>query len=1068
MAPSVRLHIPLYTTRIQFECSVLPPPPDITLRANLAEKVRKGQCVLPDFTLRADLTHKIRRKRHAARSPYERVARHSPEPKPRPREPPYAESREGSPLTSIDGSDDSEGEMLPPLPKSRQIPKPPGEAGRRNCGGFNLESALNWEGNKYKRMMSHIDAIIKLRLDATKSFTNQDQSTEKMKIQHRYIGDWPIREAYKQRLKYHSEMAKKKAHRKVELALVQAARVSASSKTIKQLKRASTHIDEFLTSRSQAHHRNVAPPYIIKCFVETEMQVILTEKNVLYFRAPVLTERLNGKASISQRRTFGLPQDSPDVESHNLDQDDSMQALPTAIQNPCYAAAAHPPVGQPIPPTTVHSPGVHGPPAELHTAEPYSSNAKVEGIQATGLLVPPNPDSEERRPRIEDRNNLTTHRHQRRSKTPRPNPVYEEPPMYAKLSLRLRNQLQQEFHDREANFLNHQSQILEQERTRMEDQIRKHQEHAAQIVLQAKNDADALIRTARTEAEQIFQERRTSMLDLASRREQDLLEKLRGAEEDLDSVRRGANEYAEMLQKAQAEVRQARLEADESRAEAERMRLELMRSNVGHRGAAEEQEHSDKARREKGKAITPEISDTEDEIAKHLMVPSSQPQRSRDEDDDMGLMPSSSETILPAPSSPADSPSIPRRPPGRDRDKDDDMGQASRHQFQSGRTNDNEMGAVPSSSPVAPPARHSYTRVQGAVVPPPQRHSRPRGGGGPRVDIHMGPGNEAGGNQKRVNVTRPEEQNSAHHPGVSEAVDDENQSEMEDEVEARRQIRPIRRKYSIYRQTRPRGSNPQRAVGLNAVRSLMNTLMHIQRDSDVTKVRLADSAEVEQFDIGEGDGPGLDPMRPYFGKHFLKKGWHHTLRSLFIERMQQDYAPFNESEEDNIGDMFDERIGRLRRQWVHQMKMSENDMEREVALRAAQGRSSTRRVTLYDNRREVALGNVKKPDGSIDKGWQATLRLINKLGCQGMSSDESAWEGEGTRRRRVYYIRRRKWRSVETQNRLEIVDANMNTTNAFGRPRCGNAPRERIRLTTGPSIYYQVHEILHEQYEHKR
>ena len=43
-----------------------------------------------------------------------------------------------------------------------------------------------------------------------------------MKIQHQYIGDWPIREAYKQRLlKYHSEMAKKKAHTKVDSALVQ-------------------------------------------------------------------------------------------------------------------------------------------------------------------------------------------------------------------------------------------------------------------------------------------------------------------------------------------------------------------------------------------------------------------------------------------------------------------------------------------------------------------------------------------------------------------------------------------------------------------------------------------------------------------------------------------------------------------------------------------------------------------------------------------------------------------------------------------------------------------------------
>ena len=43
-----------------------------------------------------------------------------------------------------------------------------------------------------------------------------------MKIQHQYIGDWPIREAYKQRLKYHSEMAKKKAHREAGSALVKA------------------------------------------------------------------------------------------------------------------------------------------------------------------------------------------------------------------------------------------------------------------------------------------------------------------------------------------------------------------------------------------------------------------------------------------------------------------------------------------------------------------------------------------------------------------------------------------------------------------------------------------------------------------------------------------------------------------------------------------------------------------------------------------------------------------------------------------------------------------------------
>ena len=161
MAPSVRSHLPLFTTRIQFELDDLPPLPDITCRADLTGKIRQNRHLLPslpDITLRADLARKIRRNRHAARSPYERVVRRTPEPRARPTEPmpshdSYAESRWGSPLTSINGSDDSEGEAPPPLPKRRQIPKPPGEAGRRNCGGFNLESALNWGGNKYKRMM---------------------------------------------------------------------------------------------------------------------------------------------------------------------------------------------------------------------------------------------------------------------------------------------------------------------------------------------------------------------------------------------------------------------------------------------------------------------------------------------------------------------------------------------------------------------------------------------------------------------------------------------------------------------------------------------------------------------------------------------------------------------------------------------------------------------------------------------------------------------------------------------------------------------------------------------------
>ena len=156
MAPSVRSHLPLFTTRIQFELDNLPALSDITVRADLTGKIRQNRHpvpTFPDITLRADLTRKIRRNRHAVQSPYDEPRSRPTRNAPTPLYDSFCEPREESPLTSIEGSDDSEGEVPPPLPKRRQIPKPPGEAGRRNCGGFNLQSALNWEGSKYRRMM---------------------------------------------------------------------------------------------------------------------------------------------------------------------------------------------------------------------------------------------------------------------------------------------------------------------------------------------------------------------------------------------------------------------------------------------------------------------------------------------------------------------------------------------------------------------------------------------------------------------------------------------------------------------------------------------------------------------------------------------------------------------------------------------------------------------------------------------------------------------------------------------------------------------------------------------------
>ena len=68
--------------------------------------------------------------------------------------------------------------------------------------------------------------------------------------------------------------------------------------------------------------------------------------------------------------------------------------------------------------------------------------------------------------------------------------------------------------------------------------------------------------------------------------------------------------------------------------------------------------------------------------------------------------------------------------------------------------------------------------------------------------------------------------------------------------------------------------------------------------------------------------------------------------------------------------------------------------------------------------------------------------LIEELGPEGMSSDDSEIEDDG---RKVFPVRRMLWRSKEIERRLNQVDKDYNTTNAYGNLRAGNPPRHRTR-----------------------
>lgn len=100
-------------------------------------------------------------------------------------------------------------------------------------------------------------------------------------------------------------------------------------------------------------------------------------------------------------------------------------------------------------------------------------------------------------------------------------------------------------------------------------------------------------------------------------------------------------------------------------------------------------------------------------------------------------------------------------------------------------------------------------------------------------------------------------------------------------------------------------------------------------------------------------------------------------------------------------------------------------------------------LKLYDDRREICLGNLRNPDGTVDQGWRVSLDMITSLGPAGMSSDESDWIDN----QRVYRVRKRNWLSREVKEHLMVIDENRNRTNGYGGARAGNQPRHRIRAS---------------------
>ena len=149
----VKHPLPVITARVNFKFNKFPPPPPITLRQSHEKKIRGIHRSRTPYTRpRGSPSH---RRHHRQTTPFDNAD----------------EDEESDTTDESNSSPESEDE---PTLLVAKIPKPPGEAGRKNSGGFNLQEVLGWKDDKYKTfMVSYAFLLTQLLLTKAKSNGSQ-------------------------------------------------------------------------------------------------------------------------------------------------------------------------------------------------------------------------------------------------------------------------------------------------------------------------------------------------------------------------------------------------------------------------------------------------------------------------------------------------------------------------------------------------------------------------------------------------------------------------------------------------------------------------------------------------------------------------------------------------------------------------------------------------------------------------------------------------------------------------------------------------------------------------------
>ncbi len=134
---------------------------------------------------------------------------------------------------------------------------------------------------------------------------------------------------------------------------------------------------------------------------------------------------------------------------------------------------------------------------------------------------------------------------------------------------------------------------------------------------------------------------------------------------------------------------------------------------------------------------------------------------------------------------------------------------------------------------------------------------------------------------------------------------DGDSSSDDDVVREAIERRHSNRKARVFRQTRLRGFNSERAQKMvcvvilkyhnfltfkkTSVRKSMNELLGIKKDDDIYHYESATAEEVNSYDAGTGDAPELQPMRLYLETKQCVT-WNDELCELFLDHYEQEFG----------------------------------------------------------------------------------------------------------------------------------------------------------------------------------